>query len=396
MKTKLKIKPSCIITFIFFSLLLIGSLNNLGSTIGFLSLLTALTVPIFIYFIFILKNNSIYITHGKLLIYTSLLLAVQTFGALNNLSSRAIEVYIQFVLLFLFMLAVSMIKWDAAKFKTVGRTTALFIIFNLILWALQGFPSFFSSYFNLGGMTGSNTAGAYFLYLLFFLMAARKYVSHTFFYNILIALSLLLLYFTNTRSAFIALFIGAVIYIMWSVISKTRIRYLITILSLYFGLIISVLVYPLLPHWKYYQTVELISLEYTGKSIMSGRSEIWYFTLQLIENKLWFGHGTGIQLSDLTNSKQSPHNLYLQFALENGILGLLGFFIMFTFILMVLWKSRELYIVKLSVVFIFISLIHQSFESTLTQNNLPVGALQWLIIGIGLSAHIYNKKKPLS
>ncbi|OIU67788.1 hypothetical protein BHE18_12490 [Rossellomorea aquimaris] len=150
-----------------------------------------------------------------------------------------------------------------------------------------------------------------------------------------------------------------------------------------------IFVYPQLPYWKYFPYFENLMLEYTGKSIMSGRDDIWRPVIAAINEQPWFGYGPGTLPIDVTGIDLSTHNLYLQIALQNGYLGLLVFIILLLYFWIIFYRNLKDKTVRLVASFFIAILIHQSFEIALTQNQLSIGLMQWFIISVGISQVMY-------
>jgi O-antigen ligase len=86
----------------------------------------------------------------------------------------------------------------------------------------------------------------------------------------------------------------------------------------------------------------------------SSRGTLWLTSVQLIEEKTWLGHGPGgaeeAAISHLPlafigrklaqgDSIFAPHNIFLSFAVEIGLLGLLAFLILLIAVAKPLWDS---------------------------------------------------------
>ena len=84
------------------------------------------------------------------------------------------------------------------------------------------------------------------------------------------------------------------------------------------------------------------------------------------------------------NTSYSSHNLWLQLALQMGITGLI---LMAIFLLVVQYRiaKGDNPLWRISVSFFIALIFHECFEVSLTQNNLAVGLISWLIFGIMLS-----------
>lgn len=130
--------------------------------------------------------------------------------------------------------------------------------------------------------------------------------------------------------------------------------------------------------------LNIISFHYTGKNILSGRHVLWSILFNAIKDRLWLGWGGGALLSNFTDYNLSSHNLFLQIALQLGLLGLLIFITW----LYVVWKE----IIKLKYTpysgitagFYVSLLITQVFEVTLTQNNISLSLPFWILLGFSL------------
>ena len=70
------------------------------------------------------------------------------------------------------------------------------------------------------------------------------------------------------------MFIGAIIYFIWNTIVKNK-GLSIFIYTYYCFIWFNSVRIPKLPNWSQYGKLEAWMLEHTGKSIMSGRADIW-------------------------------------------------------------------------------------------------------------------------
>lgn len=154
-----------------------------------------------------------------------------------------------------------------------------------------------------------------------------------------------------------------------------------------------IFVYPLLPTFQFFMPLEQWMLTYTGKSIMSGRNELWVPLLEFINQRPLVGYSPGTMASELFSTDQSPHNLYLNILMQIGYLGLISILLIFLVIWMTLINVKNNFIVKLSGSYFIGIIIHQSFEITLFQNQLSIGLLQLFIVAIGLSIAINYKNQ---
>ena len=109
-------------------------------------------------------------------------------------------------------------------------------------------------------------------------------------------------------------------------------------------------------------------------------------TRKMIEEEPWWGQGVGFQPeADPQYAGLSAHNLYLQIALQLGYVGVGLFVGFFGAIWASLWRNRRSRMVRLVGAFFIGIIVHESFEVTLTQNNLAIGCIFWLILSFGLN-----------
>jgi len=248
--------------------------------------------------------------------------------------------------------------------------------------------------FALPGVLNTNVLGSYAYYIAFFpLLYLVGYTqlkkSRVFF---IAALTILIVFATDTRSILLSAAFAFATFVVWKVITKTKFLF-----NLYFILIIAlnyfiVAVYPKMYTWRNYYELNNLSLKITGKPLLTGRNTIWSQLIDLISLKPWFGYGSSVVPEDFLSTSLSAHNLYLQIALQTGIIGVLLLALFLFFVWKSFYKNRhDPKIILVSCFFIGI-LIHQSFEVTLTQNQFALGLLQWIIIGFGLN-YALNKNQ---
>jgi hypothetical protein len=126
-------------------------------------------------------------------------------------------------------------------------------------------------------------------------------------------------------------------------------------------------------------------IEYTGRTVLSGRQIIWPVIISATSQSSWFGLGTGATFSDLYDSLWSGHSYFLQIYMQSGLVGLgaLGA------VLLSLWaaigRPRRSQPVSIYMTGCFVMvLIHMSFEVFLMQVNLLMGCVVWMLLGLGV------------
>lgn len=249
--------------------------------------------------------------------------------------------------------------------------------------------------FIVPGLLNSNVIGSYAYLIAFFpLLYLIGYSKNLKKSRILLIFSLMLftIIATDTRSVLLSIFFGFVTFILWKLITTRKV-----IFNLYFFSILAinyfiVVVYPNMYKWDNFYQLNELSLNLTGKPIMTGRNTIWAQLVDIISLKPWTGYGSSVVPEDFLSTSLSAHNMYLQIALQTGVIGIVLLLIFFYFIWKAFWKNRQDTRVTLSASFLVSILIHQSFEVTLTQNQFGIGLLQWIIIAFGLN-YALNKNK---
>lgn len=372
-----------------FILLLIGSLNASGSRIGILALSLVIAFTNIFYFLRILYKRYIKISDIIILFLTVIYIIVSMVSSQNGLGNRGITNTFEFVACIGVYLYFSNSEWNNKVILLIYRISIVFVLFHFLVWIAKGFGREFSSIYPNSNILGPFMFIAIYFILLRIFTTKKRLIPYIF---LLIALVILLA--SDTRSVLLSMFIGAIIYFIWNTIVKNKglSIFLFILIIVSFGSI--VFVYPKLPNWSQYGKLEAWMLEHTGKSIMSGRADIWGRLNNLIDLRPIFGFGPNTVATDVIGRDASSHNLYINMALQIGYLGLLIFIlILFTIFMSYISKGSNR-LVKLSVAAFIAILAHQLFEITLVQNQLSIGLLQWLVIatGVGVTTSKSNDK----
>ena len=264
-----------------------------------------------------------------------------------------------------------------------------FVAVSVFHWLLTG--SVMDGYSFI--YSNSNTFASILIYIFGFLFVLYKKSM----LNIIVALFIIFLcYASSSRAAFGSIIIMIVIHFIFNIIynKKGRIQFL-TRLLLYITIIllaVFIFIYPSLISTELGMRLQDFSIEKFGKNLFSGRNIIWGKLLEAIKLKPIFGYGLDATPDVIYSVGASSHNLYLQTALQVGIVG----FVILIFPLFLI--SRKLTNINNSKIIGFFSfliaiLFHECFEITLTQNMLISGLAIWFIFGIGYG--MVMKKKML-
>jgi O-antigen ligase len=287
-------------------------------------------------------------------------------------------------ILFLIVYLISGISWKR-------NNMIIFCSFSFFLYILLILINFT----HVAGVD-SNSIGAYTYYLAFFpliyIVEYSKHFKRTKLFWLFITI-LFLIVVSHTRSVLLCTAFGLLTFALWKIITKSKFLFRLYFLLYLVGIYFFTVIYPQLNYYltnfDYYNA---LVVQYTGKNLLSGRQRLWSVLLNVINYKPYFGYGSGALPNNFLNTELSSHNLYIQTTLQVGIVGLVFLLIFLFFIWNKFWINRFDKKVVISACYLLGIIVHQVFEVTLTQNNFAIGALQWTIIGLGLS-YCFNKEK---
>ncbi|WP_204206528.1 O-antigen ligase family protein [Mammaliicoccus sciuri] len=376
-----------IFLFVVFILLYIATLNATGnSTIGKLSLWIVIVLTNLLFIIKKIRNKKIEKIYLLFLLYVTGFVVSALITIQLNIFEIGLNNIVQFCACMGIFFYFSSIDWSHVKINCAWITSLIFAFIHFIIWLGEGFPSQFKSIY-----PNSNLVGAYMFIVIFFFVLRFKIITTSKLLKYSILIPIILLWASDTRSVLLSLLISLIIYIIYPYLRKSK--FIGNALFLIFMAIMLsiVFLYPLLPRWKYFNALENWMLENMGKSLMSGRSEIWTKIGYFIYQKPFFGYGPDKVASDFIGMKASTHNLYLNIVLQVGIIGLLLFFLILYTIFIKSYMQNTLHS-RIGISFFIGILIHQLFEVTLIQNQLSVGIFQWIIIALCLSKFKTSEK----
>lgn len=355
------------------------------------------------------------VTRFPLILLTLILCALVLYKNKNF----GIQIYqIKFFLPFFLMHIVYLLNADRVKLDLNNTLAILYQLFFIALifslsninWSrfqIRTFSLFsyiaifllFSQFFLNLNILNTNSIGAFAYFLTFFpLLYIAGYTKNNFKairVLILLAFAFMLILSSDTRSVLICVTLGIITWLFWNLIIRNKLFFYGYFFMLLAAGFVFTVVYPYLdkyiPNIDYYN---YIVFEYTGKNLFSGREILWRLMIENINQKLFFGHGSSSQLSDFMSVNLSSHNLYLQIALQVGIVGLTLFLYFFLNVWKAIWTNRQDARVKLFACYFLGIITYQLFELSLLQNHLAMSIVQWVIIGIGLS-FIFNIPKEI-
>lgn len=292
---------------------------------------------------------------------------------------------------FMLVYIIATIKWKMYQFRILSWFSIVMLaIVSLLIFTNGPIGNFEDVNPNLLGMYG-------FLFMFFpisYHFLRNNKVKFFRFTNLLV-IGLIIIYFSFTRSVYLGIFTILITLLLWKVITHNKFLF-----AMYFVLVITIVfsitvLYPKIYTLDNYAYINNLSLELTGKSIMSGRAVLWDDLLEVIKLKPIFGHGSTATPSDFLNTTLSAHNIYLQTTLQVGIVGVFLLFLFLFFIWMAFWEQRKNKKVMLAASFFIAIIIHQIFVVSLFQVSFELGIVQWIIIGFGLN-FCFNKDNNLT
>ena len=253
------------------------------------------------------------------------------------------------------------------------------------LEAFYSSPNYFSIYLSSGVFFG-----LYFLTKSFIEKPySKKFFAHVF----LIFLILSALYFTYSYGAWLAVFIALFFTILFCVPQKKFLFY-----SLFF--IIAIAGAALVFQFNTSKFLDLVNS--SQRSSFASRIMIWNASILMIKQNPLLGIGPGnFQDTYLALQKYfppylewavpQPHNVFLAFWLQAGLLGLIGFLLILFFIFKKIFeitknKKDALLVAPLLGFFIY-TVLHGFIDTTYWKNDFAV--LFW--INVFLLIHLHNK-----
>jgi O-antigen ligase len=315
--------------------------------------------------------------------------------SINLLLTRRIEgIYILFQLLMIFCLFsfISSVRWSTLSiyWYSLSFTLTLFVG-----WAAASHAAS-----NPLGILPANTNTISYLSFMGIIscclgfISSMKYLSRVYF--VLFAI-ICVAFLINSSSR--SIWMAAIAFIVCFILYSTLLRYwwLHTLCFLGILIFIAFCVYINVYEWREEIAVEQrlsdINEALTGKS-MSTRSRIWKDVIDVIMEKPLLGIGLGGKREELVLSETlSCHSGYLQIGLQTGVIGIVAFISLLYSIGLVFGKSANDYrFGRIGYALIMSLLLHEGFETSLTENVLTIGAVAWTLVAICLEYHLAQAK----
>ncbi|XEV12680.1 O-antigen ligase family protein [Vibrio alginolyticus] len=275
----------------------------------------------------------------------------------------------------------SFIKADEKDFKFISGIIVFFLIFNVIYQIITG----------VGFVHATNIYSS--LIMLVTLFSCSVNIRRNIMCFWIFFLGLVCIYLMGARFSLLGLILGFVIIqislnglikllksLFWIVfiISNSFVVGIVYIYNNGIGFVLNQVVF-----------------DYTGKQLFSGREKMWGDFIEAILSSPFYGYGFSAQASMFSDVDYSTHNLLLAIGIQQGVVGVLLFvMIIMTINIMSLSKFIDKghdYILYPAVI-IPVVLFQQSFELSLTQNNVSYMVTFWMLLGLTFFSKV-NKTK---
>ena len=323
----------------------------------------------------------------KFVVFATLLVAIYAVSvSYSPKASDALVTVLQLILVFSWVLFVSLVPWTLTVMKTVYGLITIFVLSNLSFLIAD-----YTVHFG-GFLTSKNILGPMLFSSAFFVVHTNITDNRPFFRKpsaVLLLIILVLISATASRSSQICLAFSLIVYAMWPIITRHKMMQILTFITFVTATVGVIFFYLALPQLGMFDFLQDIFQKYTYGPVHSGREFVWPIIIDHISQRPLLGWGAGFREEDIVYRPEqgalSTHNLYLAVALQTGIIGTILLFGLLYAIWSIFCVLRTDQTVRLSGSFFLGICMHQWFNLSLIQNNVSVAVLFWTIIGIGIN-----------
>lgn len=226
-----------------------------------------------------------------------------------------------------------------------------------------------------------NTVG-----VLFFTVFAINYLLFVKTKNLinsaLCCLAIFIIAASNTRTA---LFLTALTVAVNLIVYFTKIKKIspFAFYTLSFAVIILfVFLYFNIRNLGVYSFLNGISQKLFRKNLDSGRPELWHLTIEAVGNRFLSGRGNYAELSDFVSWAKTPHSIFFDVYLKNGLAGVFFFVLAITVVLQTKgnYQSNRVNVLNMSIFFVI--LFYNAVGIVLTKPRSGIGLIQWMLIAL--------------
>lgn len=187
---------------------------------------------------------------------------------------------------------------------------------------------------------------------------------------------------SNTRTAlFLAVLTVAVNLIVYFTKLKKISPFVFYALS-FAGIALFVLFYFNIRNLSVYNFLNAVSQKLFHKNLDSGRPELWHLTIEAVGDRFLSGRGNFAELSDFASWTKTPHSVFFDVYLKNGLSGLFFFVLAITVVLQFKgnYENNRLNVLNMSLVFVI--LFYNAVGIVLTKPRSGIGLIQWMLIAL--------------
>lgn len=323
------------------------------------------------------------------------MLFVVTAYTIANMNAIAVTFLVQFVIIIGSFILFTRIGAAGSNRSLLGVAILCCAILALYAaWAITH-PGLAQGEGWAGGLSNQNLFGmcVFMIASLAMIMLSLEGRATTVRMLAILAMAIVLIYMSRSRSNLLAVAMAIITFVSWKPLCRIRIAavgYFMAVVGFVLYLIYSG-ADRLSPSGFVYQVLYSISKEY-GKNVDSGRSVIWNFAMDSISDRPVFGWGTGLTTTSVLNTGLSFHNWYLTIAYHFGMFGILIYAVILSSIWLTLTRYGQYGYARLAASALVGVMMTQTYEVSLTQNNLNIGLLYWIIFGL-VMGRIYSEEK---
>ena len=234
--------------------------------------------------------------------------------------------------------------------------------------------------------------GSLFIFSIPYLLIAinlKKIKFNQFFFRfdfLLFLLTAFFLFQLSFRGSLLSFMIFVIHYYLYPFFTKRLFFYkLIFFINIFFIFLLKYL------YLKFYDNIFLaeLSMKYFNKSFDTGRPSQWIQLIEIIKDKLIFGHGYLLQSNYIQSLEYSwisisSHNLYLELLLTGGLIILFLFLILLYKIWIQMRSVSENYYGRIGSSILIASFYMISTSQMLLSQNIMINFLFWFFIAVSI------------
>ena len=142
-----------------------------------------------------------------------------------------------------------------------------------------------------------------------------------------------------------------------------------------------------------YQTLNRISQELFHKNFDSGRPDLWHMTVEAVGEKWFLGRGTGIDLEEFYSYVKTPHSVYFDIYLQNGIAGVISLCICILFVVSNKGKWCKTKFNTCLLILATVIIFYNAVGIVFTKARSGIGLLQWMLLAFPYQQNGDAKKR---